>query len=389
MTRLAFVFAGVIMAGVSFSQLTYTKRGNSTWIEGVLERPLVVRDQSNLVVRVSGQFPILLERVKHVKVVDTAISTFGKPLEINFSEDVVIEDSRFDAKGADADAAIVQGNTKLHRWQHSFSSYDDVWGIEKKWDVKKLKQGRPDLVDSKKNWKWFSTTSYRTKKEIWYGYDESTYSRDIVFRRCEFLNAKRAGLFIHHTVGFVVENCFSDHGEVVTNEYDLGAEWTANGVFRNNIVTGPGIWSHYHAMNIRFVGNSVKNGTIQVMSQGEPVRDILIQDNVAQGVRIWNGQVHDWNSAGWIENVLVKGGRYGYVWMASGQVNGGGPEVLMKNIELRDVIVDWKRELYPVAVRTESVDGFLMSGVKILGGGVYQDFDTGARVKTRLMSDGF
>ncbi len=374
----------VLLPGLAWCDVTYTNIDGKTFIRGELERPLVLRDLQNLEIQVKGEFPVSLERVENARIVQSEIRYFGKPLEISFCKDIVVEDSTFDALGADADAAIVHGNTKLHRWQHSFSSYDDVWGIEKKWDVKKLQQGRPSLVDKNPSWNWLTTKSYRTGRELWYGFDVSAYSRNITFRRCKFLNARRAGLFIHHTSGFVVENCFSDHGAVQTEEYDLGAEWSLNGVFRNNIATGPGIWSHYHAMNLRFVGNQVSSGTIQIMSQGEPVKDILIQDNVAQGVRIWNGQVHDWNAAAWIDGVTVKGGRYGYIWIAAGQVNHSGPEVLIKNIELSKVIVDWKKELYPVAIRTESVDGFLMDRVEILGGGVYQDFDSGGRVKSKL-----
>lgn len=364
------------LAAFSYSALTVSvDQSGRTAISGVLDGPLTIDGGRNISVDVTGGFPVVVARSSNINI-KAAITMTGRPLTIIHSTDILVSDSVFDAMGADADAALVSGRDLMYTrpGEYAFSSYDPVWGAGKVFDVSLLAQGEPALRMARPDWRWFRTTSFRTGNPMYYGYNPADYSKNITFRNTKFLNAKRAGLFIHHTDGFVIDGCFADRGSVVSNEYQLGAEWSANGVFSNNTIAGNGsIATHYAAIGLVIKNNTV-GGIIDVKSEGDPVLNVTIKDNTANGLRVWNGPFYGYNSAAWVENVRVSGGTYRYLWFASGQVLGGLPEVRISDIEVADVIVDWNSSAYPVAIRTEAVNGFLMRNVTIKNGGVFQDF---------------
>lgn len=366
-----------LLTGLQFSTIN-----GRTHITGELTGPLNLTGAQAITISVTGNYPVTISKSSDIEIVNSKIKTKSRPLTIIHSRNISVTGSEFNADGGDVDAVLVSGRDWLYNGNsdYSFYAYRQVWG--RAWDAAKVEFGEPLERSQNPSWVWNSTTSYRTGQKIFHGYNPKEYSQDIRFVNCRFLNAKRAGLFVHHSEDVLVEGAFVDPGEFKTQEADISFEWTARSTLKNSRTVGNGLFTHYHNLGFYATGFEAPNGVIQLMSHGQPVKQIDLVNCKAKGLRVWNGQQFNYSAAGWIEDVKVKGGEFGYIWVASGQVDSKTPEVLIKNFVADGVTVNWTKDLYPVAVRVESVQGYAVTGAV---NGPVQDFAVGGRVPSTLL----
>lgn len=370
-----------ILPALSMASLTYSTIDGRPTITGNLDGPLTLFGAKDMTLDITGDYPVVIRDCEGI-VIKATLSTTGRPLTVVRSKNIAVKDSTFDALGGDCDAVLVSGRDWLYdgNSDYSYYAYRSVWA--KTWDAGKVEFGEPVERGLNPGWVWNTTTSYRTGQKIFHGYNPKEYSKDIRFTNCKFLNAKRAGLFVHHSEDVVVEGAFVDPGAFKTQEADISFEWTARSTIRNSRTVGNGLFSHYHNLGMVVDSFEAPNGVIQLMSHGQPVKQIDILNAKVKGLRVWNGQQFNYSAAGWIEDVKVKGGEFGYIWVASGQVDSKTPEVLVKNFVAENVTVNWTKDFYPVAVRLESVQGYAISGTI---NGVVQDFAVGGRVPSTVL----
>lgn len=356
-----------------------TREGSRLKVSGVVESPLHLYDASEIDLDIVSNHPVFIEKCSRVTI-KADIKTKARCLTICNSRDIEVRESRFDASGSDADAVMVCGQDVIYSRPGTISTtpYDRVWGEGVAFSTDRITYGHAIYAQS--HLQWHETVSFRTKKVMAAGYDNEYYSDDIRFLGCTFRDAKRAGLFIHHCHNPAVCNCKFEQSFEKT-EADLSLEWTTGAYVFEASAPGTGIFTHYRAENTRIEKCEAK--AIRIMSNGEPVINTVLYRNKAKFLEFCPGQLYDFRAAAWIKGVRVVGGEYGAIVIDSGQVGSGQPpEVLISDVEVIGPVINWDKSIYPVALRTMSVDGFSQANVEFKNGGWYQDFSVGGRVPT-------
>lgn len=350
--------------------------GQSLSFSGKIDYPLHIKDSRGVTLYgVETELPVHLENCTDVRIVDSALLK-GTVLQGVFNCEV--EDTHFSANGEDRDACMVMGRQQ----KVSKHSYLDFNNPGRAINTEKLAYGRPDAFN-RGNIEWHRTVSDRTGQEVWKGIDRLDNSQDVSFKRCSFENSQRAGLFIHHTDGYLVEDCTGEN----TRDYPLGSEWTRFGTWRRNKASQ--IVSHYYNISSLYEENEVTWG-INIYSQGDPVKNLIIRKNKSfsdqkDGGRIMlrNGQFFGWSAGAWFEDVHITENEANYVFVAAGDFQGKPtPEIMPRNIFITNN--NLKGGTYPAEIHLQSVDGYLLEG----NTGKVRDYTAGGRVPSRpLVSD--